>query len=127
MYLDLANLRLDFKTAKFSGLGSLSSNARVCLLIILPIGIQIEGSLLELLKPVYPRTEEEGPTLIQAAMRSVATIEPMDEEFRVTLASLSSPHRSKVIAAVCEELNRTSIKFPGTKLQLRFAVAEPPF
>jgi transposase len=93
--------------------------------ILKMVAYQIEGSLVELLRPVYPRTEEEGRTLIQAALRSVATIRPTENELRVTLSPLSSPHRSKVIASVCEELNKTSTKFPGTKLQLRFAVAEP--
>jgi prepilin-type processing-associated H-X9-DG protein len=93
--------------------------------ILKMVAYQIEGSLVELLRPVYPRTEEEGRTLIQAALRSVATIEPMDEELRVTLAPLSSPHRSKAIAAVCEELNKTSTRFPGTKLRLSYSVAEP--
>ena len=94
--------------------------------ILKMVAYQIEGSLVELLRPVYPRTEEEGRTLIQAALRSVAMIEPINDDLRVTLAPLSSPHRSKAIAAVCEELNKTSTKFPGTNLRLRFAVAESP-
>jgi transposase len=89
------------------------------------VAYQIEGSLVELLRPVYPRTEAEGRTLIQTALRSAATIEPTDDELRITLSPLSSPHRSRAIAAVCEELNKTSDRFPGTKLRLRFAVAEP--
>jgi len=93
--------------------------------ILKMVAYQIEGSLVELLRPFYPRTEEEGRTFIQAALRSVATIEPTDDKLRVTLAPLSSPHRSKAIAAVCEEINKTSTRFPGTKLQLHFAVAEP--
>jgi transposase len=87
---------------------------------------QIEGGLVELLRPIYPRTEDEGRTLIQTALRSAATIEPNEEELRVTLAPLSSPHRSRAIASVCNELNKTGTTFPGTKLWLRFAVAEPP-
>ena len=92
--------------------------------ILKMVAYQIEGSLVELLRPVYPRTEAEGRTLIQTALRSAATIEPTDEELRVTLSPLSSPHRSKAIAAVCEELNKASTRFPGTKLRLCFAVAE---
>ena len=89
------------------------------------VAYQIEGSLVELLRPVYQRTEDEGRTLIQTALRSAATIEPTDEELRVMLSPLSSPHRSRAIASVCEELNKTATRFPGTKLRLRFAVAEP--
>jgi hypothetical protein len=90
------------------------------------VAYQIEGGLVELLRPIYPRTEDEGRTLIQTALRSSACIEPTKEELRVTLAPLSSPHRSRAIASVCEVLNRTATNFPGTKLRLRFAVAEPP-
>ena len=87
---------------------------------------QIEGSLVELLRPFYPRTEDAGRTLIQTALRSCACIEPTGEELRVTPAPLSSPHRSRAIAAVCEELNKTRASFPGTKLRLRFAVEQAP-
>jgi transposase len=89
------------------------------------VAYQIEGGLVELLRPVYPRTEDEGRTLIQTALRSSASIEPTEEELRVTLAPLSSLHRSRAIASVCEALNKTATTFPGTKLRLRFAVAEP--
>lgn len=88
------------------------------------VAYQIEGCLVELLRPHYPRTEDEGRTLIQTALRSAATIEPTEEELRVTLASLSSPHRSRAIASVCQHLNKTDTLFPGTRLRLRFAVAE---
>jgi transposase len=89
------------------------------------VAYQIEGSLVELLRPYYSRTEDEGRTLIQAALRSSASIEPTAQEVRVTLASLSSPHRSRAIGSVCEMLNKTGTTFPGTKLRLHFAVAEP--
>lgn len=89
------------------------------------VAYQIEGSLVELLRPHYSRTEDEGRTLIQTALRSSATIEPTEQELRVTLAPLSSPHRSKAIALVCDSLNQTETTFPGTNLRLHFAVAEP--
>jgi hypothetical protein len=91
------------------------------------VAYQIEGSLVELLRPYYQRTEDEGRTLIQTALRSSAAIEPTaGEELHVSLAALSSPHRSRAIRSLCEELNKTQTLFPGTNLRLRFAVAEPP-
>ncbi len=90
------------------------------------VAYRIEGSLVERLRPYYPRTEDEGRTLLQTALRSSASIEPTEQEVPVTLASLSSPHRSRAIASVCAVLNKTGIAFPGTKLRLQFAVAEPP-
>jgi hypothetical protein len=88
------------------------------------VAYQIEGSLVELLRPHYARTEDEGRTLIQAALRSSASIEPTNKELCVTLAPLSSPHRSKAVALVCDALNKTETLFPGTNLRLRFAVSE---
>jgi transposase len=89
------------------------------------VAYQIEGSLVELLRPHYSRTEDEGRTLIQTALRSSATIDPTAQQLRVTLAPLSSPHRSEAIALVCNTLNQTETTFPGTNLRLRYAVAEP--
>lgn len=88
------------------------------------VAYQIEGSLVELLRPYYARTEDEGRTLIQSALLSSASIEPTEKELCVTLAPLSSPHRSQAIASMCNDLNQMGITFPGTKLQLRFAVSE---
>jgi hypothetical protein len=49
------------------------------------------------------------------------------DELRVTIEPLSSPHKTQALANVCDELNTTSTRFPGTKLRLRFSVKpEPP-
>ena len=90
------------------------------------VAFQIEGSLVERIRPYYSRTDDEGRTLIQTALRSCAQIEPTADELRITLASLSSPHRSRAIRSVCAELNNTATLFPGTNLRLRFAVSDPP-
>ena len=70
--------------------------------------------------------EDEGRTLIQTALQSAASIEPIDEELRLTLSPLSSPHRSKAIAALCDALNKTQTSFPATKLRIRYSVAGYP-
>ena len=85
------------------------------------VAYQIEGNLVELLRPHYHRTENEGRTLIQSALMSSASIEPTEKELCITL---SSSHRSKAEASVCNELNRMGVAFPDTDLRLRFAVAE---
>ena len=90
------------------------------------VAFQMEGSLVERIRPYYSRTDDEGRTLIQIALRSCAAIEPIANELRITLAPLSSPHRSKAIRSLCEELNKTDTLFPGTNLHLRFAVSDPP-
>lgn len=87
------------------------------------VAYQIESDLVNLIRPHYARAEDEGRTLIQTVLQSAATLEPTDQELRVTLSPLSSPHRSQAAAALCEALNTTETRFPGTDLRLRFTVA----
>ncbi len=68
---------------------------------------------------------DEGRTLLQAALASAADLEVTQAELRVTLAAQSSPHRTRAIAKLCEELNRTNTFFPGSHLRLRYAISEP--
>jgi hypothetical protein len=89
------------------------------------VAFQIESDLVELIRPHYARTDDEGRTLVQTALQSPATIEPTTEDLRITLAPLSSSHRSQAVAALCRTLNETATPFPGTTLRMQFAVAEP--
>ena len=89
------------------------------------VAYQIESDLVERLRPHYARADEEGRTLIQTALQSAASIEPGKDELRITLAPLSSEHRSKAIAVLCRELNQFKAIFPGTNLRMLFAVAQP--
>ena len=93
--------------------------------LIKMVAYQSEGELLRLAAPHYPRVGQEGRTLIQAALSSAADLEVTDTELRVTLAAQSSPHRTRVIAEVCKELNQTQSLFPGSKLQLHYAIRDP--
>jgi prepilin-type processing-associated H-X9-DG protein len=91
--------------------------------ILKMVAYQAESDLLNILRVHYARSEDEGRTLIQTALQSTATIDSTRDELRVTLAQLSSPHRSKAIAALCEALNETRACFPGTSLRMHYAVA----
>jgi len=91
--------------------------------ILKMVAYQIESDLLNLLRPHYARMEDEGRTLIQTVLQSRASIEPTDDELHVTLSPLSSPHRSKAVAALCEVLNKNHIRFPGSKLRMHYKVA----
>jgi len=89
------------------------------------VAYQAETDLVRRVSPYYRRAEQEGRTLIQAALQSAADLAVSDTELRIVLAPLSSPHRTRAIAALCEELNRTPGYFPGTRLRLHYAVAGP--
>ena len=89
------------------------------------VAYQAEGDLIRILAPHYKRIDDEGRTLIQSALASAADIDVRPDELLVTLAPLSSAHRTRAIAAVCDQLNRTPTCFPGTRLRLRFAITQP--
>ncbi len=87
------------------------------------VAYQIESDLVNLIRPHYARTADEGRTLVQTVLQCTAAVEPTDNELRITLAPLSSPHRSQAVAALCETLDKTGTRFPGTHLLMRFNVA----
>jgi DNA-binding CsgD family transcriptional regulator len=91
--------------------------------ILKMIAYQMESDLVELVRPHYKRVEDEGRTFIQSALQDMADIEPTVDQLRITLAPLSSPHRSRALEALCEELNKTNTLFPGTWLRMCYSVA----
>jgi len=89
------------------------------------VAYQAETALVDLLRPHYRRTEDEGRKLIATALKSAVELSVREGELRVTLAALSSPHRTRAINSLCEELNKLNAHYPGTNLRLRYAVAGP--
>jgi transposase len=89
------------------------------------VAYQAESDLVRLVAPHYRRVEDEGRTLIQSALASAADLEVTDRELRVVLVPLSSAHRTRAIASLCEELDRSETIFPGSRLRLRYAVRQP--
>jgi hypothetical protein len=88
------------------------------------VAYQAESILVNMVRPHYRRTEDEGRTLIATALQSKAELTISEGELRVTLAPQSSAHRTRAIQAVCDEINKLGTKFPGTEMVLRFGVDE---
>lgn len=86
------------------------------------VAYQAESELVRTVAPHYRRVAEEGRTLIQAALLSAADLDVTAQELRVTLRAQSSPHRTRAIAALCDELNALGARFPGSRLRLRYAI-----
>jgi hypothetical protein len=105
-----------------SDLESLKTERKLIADTIKMTAYQVESRLFGLLGEHYSRNEDEGRTLLQAAFQSTARIEVQDDELYVKLAPQSSPHRTKAIAALCDQLNTWGTKFPGTHLRLRLGV-----
>ena len=94
--------------------------------LIKMVAYQAECDLLRLVAPHYRRAEDEGRALIRSAFAAAGDIEVTDDELQVSLAPLSSPHRTKALVALCKRLNETPARFPGSKLHLRFDVKPDP-
>lgn len=94
--------------------------------IIKMVAYQAESDLLALLRPHYAHAEQEGRTLLHELFAAAGDLHVSDTELHITLAPLSSPHRTRAAQAVCAILDQTATTFPGSKLRMRFAVREAP-
>jgi hypothetical protein len=81
-----------------------------------------ESGLREFFRPVYPRWRHESRELVRTFLNSAGDLEVSDGELRVTIQAQASPHRTRVLAHLCSELNTLGAKFPGSDLVLRFGV-----
>jgi hypothetical protein len=90
------------------------------------VAYQAESDLLALLRPHYARADQEGRTLLHELFGIAGDIRVNDSELHITLAPLSSPHRTQAAMVLCEMLDRTTTTFPGSHLRMRFAMRTPP-
>jgi len=94
--------------------------------IIKMVAYQAESDLVALLQPHYKRADQEGRTLLHELFAAPGDIRVSDTELHITLAPLSSPHRTHAAQALCEALDKTATIFPGSRLRMRFSVHQPP-
>ena len=93
--------------------------------IIKMVAYQAESDLVALLRPHYARVDQEGRTLLHELFATEGDIRVADSELKITLAPLSSPHRTQAAQALCEILDKTASIFPGSCLRIRFAMRPP--
>jgi transposase len=94
--------------------------------IIKMVAYQAESDLVALLQPHYKRAAQEGRTLLHELFAAAGDIRVSGTELHITLAPLSSPHRTHAAQALCEALDKTATIFPGSRLRMRFSVHQPP-
>ena len=94
--------------------------------IIKMVAYQAESDLVMLLRPHYARVDQEGRTLLHELFAATGDIRVSDSELHITLAPLSSPHRTLAAQALCQTLDQTATIFPGSRLRVRFSVRPPP-
>ena len=93
--------------------------------IIKMVAYQAESDLVALLRPHYARVDQEGRTLLHELFATAGDIRVSDSALNITLAPLSSPHRTQAAQALCEILDKTATIFPGSRLRIRFAMRPP--
>jgi hypothetical protein len=93
--------------------------------IIKMVAYQAESDLLALLRPHYARVDQEGRTLLHELFATPGDIRLADRQLNITLAPLSSPHRTQAAQALCEILDKTATIFPGSRLRICFAMCPP--
>ena len=94
--------------------------------ILKMVAYQAESDLLVLLRSHYARVDQEGRTLLHELFATAGDIYVTDRELQITLAPLSSPHRTRAAHVLCEILDQNATIFPGSHLRMHFAVRPPP-
>ena len=105
---------------------SIGGRGTSALNLVKMVAFQAESDSIALLRPHYARIDDEGRTLLHELFHTAADLQVDDGHLTVTLAPLSSPHRTQAVAQICQLLNNTHTTFPGSPLHLRFAVHAPP-
>ena len=71
-----------------------------------------------------PEPGDQAYALIREALTTSGDIIPADGTLTIRLDPLSAPRRTRALASLCDELNTTMTRYPGTKLTLRYMVKE---
>ena len=88
------------------------------------VAYQAESDLVRKIASHYKRADDEGRTLVKTALADAANIDVDGDILRVQLAPLSSPHRTRAVAALCEDISRDDARFPGTGLTVRCSIVD---
>lgn len=83
-----------------------------------------ETTLARMLRPYFARAEDEARTLAQEIYAAPADIEVVGDRLEVRIEPLSAPHRTRALAALCEDLTASETTYPGTKLTLAYSVKQ---
>jgi hypothetical protein len=85
-----------------------------------------ETILARALNSCYARAGDEAYALIREALHASGDITIHGSTLHIRLDPLSAPRRTRALAALCEQLNTTTTRYPGTRLVLHYEVKEHP-
>jgi len=87
---------------------------------------RIERRLHGLLARHYKSSYRDGRELLRQVYRTPGDFVVEGNVLEVTLNALASPHQTRALAALCEEVNVLNPEFPETRIRLRFKVHRHP-
>lgn len=83
-----------------------------------------ESKLLEIVRPHFARTDDEGRVFVKEALDLCGDLEVEGDELRVVLQPMSAPRFTRVLEAVCAQLNAMKPRFPESPYRLRYVVKD---
>ena len=86
----------------------------------------IETQLMELLQGNYANRDDEGRTLVAAALRSSGSLRLEPGRIVIQLEPQAEPRRTRAINAVAAELSRRQVRYPGSRRVIAFEPTEVP-
>lgn len=57
-----------------------------------------------------------------SALALKGDLDVRDGQLWVTLEPMASPNRTRAVAKLCDQLNATAARYPGTELVMRYAI-----
>ena len=120
-----ARIRTLPKRVPATGLEGLTKDRKLVSDPLDMVAYQVESDLHRMIAGTYARAQDEGRTLLHTVFRAPGRVPVGAVELTVTIARLSSPHRTEVLRQLCDELNQEPVRFPGSDLRLVLAT-EPP-
>jgi Helix-turn-helix domain len=85
-----------------------------------------ETALARALDGRYARAGDEAHALIREALTASGDIIPGNGQLLIRLDPLTAPRRTQALAALCDQLNQTASRYPGTDLVLHYEVKPHP-
>jgi hypothetical protein len=85
-----------------------------------------ETTLARALDGRYARADDEAYALIREALTASGDICPGPGQLLIRLDPLTAPRRTQALAALCDQLNQTASRYPGTDLVLHYEVKPHP-
>lgn len=82
-----------------------------------------ESALLEVLRPHFPRIDEEGRAFLRNAVQQSGDLLVEGDTLVVRLAPMSAPRYTAALKALCAGLNGANPTYPGSSYRLRYEVA----